>query len=127
MKEDAVKNVLKEGNLVTATVQGNSLYRVSIDLKTKDIDLAQLLIHIKQSKDKQDRITILPKSISKEIGKILALKDKNVFFIPARNKPSLDPVNIRNLKPAGNPLCIRTINSLEAKIISQGNYVSISQ
>jgi len=37
-KEGAVKNVLKEGNLVTANVQGNSLYRVSIDLKTKDME-----------------------------------------------------------------------------------------
>lgn len=37
-KEGAVKNVLKEGNTVTANVQGNSLYRVSIDLKTKEME-----------------------------------------------------------------------------------------
>lgn len=37
-KEGAVKNVLKEGNMITANVQGNSLYRVSIDLKTKEME-----------------------------------------------------------------------------------------
>lgn len=37
-KEGAVKNVLKEGGLVTANVQGNNLYRVSIDLKTKEME-----------------------------------------------------------------------------------------
>ena len=64
---------------------------------------------------------------NEKAGLVRAIKDKNVFFIPARKNPSLDPVNIRNLKPASNPLCVKTINKLEAKIISQGNYVSISQ
>jgi len=70
----------KQHKLIISLAYGSGL-RVSevVDLKTKDIDLAQLLIHIKQSKGKQDRITILPKSISKEIGKILALKDKNDY------------------------------------------------
>lgn len=37
-REDAVKTVLREGNLVTARVQGNELYRVSIDLKTREME-----------------------------------------------------------------------------------------
>lgn len=37
-KEGAVKNVLKEGNTITANVQGNALYRVSIDLKTEEME-----------------------------------------------------------------------------------------
>lgn len=37
-KEGAVKNVLKEGNNVTANVQGNELYRISIDLKSEEME-----------------------------------------------------------------------------------------
>jgi len=37
-KEGAVKNVLKEGNTIIANVQGNELYRVSIDLKREEME-----------------------------------------------------------------------------------------
>jgi site-specific recombinase XerD len=56
-------------------------FRVSeaINLKIKDIDLAELTIHIKNAKGKKDRITIFPEKLLPDLTAIMALRDKNNF------------------------------------------------
>lgn len=75
---DCVNN--KQHQLIISLAYGSGL-RVSevTNLKVKDIDSDQLIIHIKQSKGQRDRITILPQSISNKIKKILALKNRNDY------------------------------------------------
>ncbi len=48
-----------------------------VNLKVKDIDLENLVIHIKSSKGRKDRITVLSGKIKKPLSKLIVLKDKN--------------------------------------------------
>ncbi len=58
---------------------------------------------------------------------VQAISNKNTFFIPYQGKETPDPANIQNIKPATNPLCIKTIGRLEARLVSKGTHVEISQ
>lgn len=56
-------------------------FRVSeaVNLKIKDINLAELTIHLKGAKGNKDRITIFPERIRAELVEIMALRNKNDF------------------------------------------------
>ena len=70
----------KKHQLIIALSYGSGL-RVSeaINLKIKDVDLAELTIHLKNAKGNKDRITIFPERIRAELAEIMALRDKNDF------------------------------------------------
>lgn len=51
----------------------------TVNLKVKDIDMDQLLIHIKEAKGMKDRITVFPEKILNDIKNIIAGKDKDDF------------------------------------------------
>lgn len=74
----ATKNA--KHRLLLSIAYGSGL-RVSevINIKTQDIDLAELTIHLKQAKGKKDRITIFPEKIKSDIEHLIAGKDKNEF------------------------------------------------
>ena len=82
---NSIKN--KQHQLMISLAYGSGL-RVSeiVNLKVKDIDLKQLLIHIKQGKGQRDRITILPQSISNKIKKLLILKDKDEYVFETQRE-----------------------------------------
>jgi len=67
-------------NLIVAIAYAGGL-RVSeiINLKVKDINLAELTIHIKNAKGNKDRITILPEKLIKNIEKLIINKNFNNF------------------------------------------------
>jgi len=75
---EAIKN--EKHNLMIALAYAGGL-RVSevINLKIKDINLAELTIHIKGAKGNKDRITILPKKLVGSINKLISNKDLNDF------------------------------------------------
>ena len=50
-----------------------------VSLKTKDIDLDELVIHIKQAKGKKERITIIPKKLQTKLQKLLSDKKADDF------------------------------------------------
>jgi len=50
-----------------------------INLKVENIDLKELVIHIKQSKGKKDRITIIPERLKSDLMNLIAGKAKNDF------------------------------------------------
>jgi len=60
---------------------------------------------------------------------VKAITNKNIFFISQEGQPSpsQSAIQINNLKPSINPLCIKTIGKLSARIISKGIYVEIAQ
>jgi len=50
-----------------------------INLKVKDIDSDELIIHIKESKGQKDRITLLPQKVVPNLQKLIVLKDANDY------------------------------------------------
>lgn len=72
----SIKN--NKHRLMVAMAYGAGL-RVSeiIDLKIKDINLDELMIHIKQAKDQKDRITVFPEKLKTEVASLINLRDKN--------------------------------------------------
>lgn len=56
-------------------------FRVSevIGLKTKDVNLDELTIHIKEAKGKKDRLTVFPEKLKSELQELIAVKDKNEY------------------------------------------------
>jgi integrase/recombinase XerD len=51
----------------------------STNLKIKDLDLAELTIHIKGAKGNRDRITVFPEKLSEKIEKLIAGRDSNDY------------------------------------------------
>lgn len=68
--------------LLIALAYGAGL-RISevVRLKAKDIDLQELVIHLKDAKGKKDRITVLPGKLKEDLKKLISLKtaDDYVF------------------------------------------------
>ena len=48
-----------------------------VNLKVKDIDLEELIIHIKDAKGKKDRITVFPKKLKNNIQNLIVGKNNN--------------------------------------------------
>ena len=61
-----------------------------VDLKVQDIDLTELVIHIKEAKGKKDRITIFPKKLTADIQNLIAGKDKNDFVFASERGATPD-------------------------------------
>lgn len=76
---DSSKN--KKHKLLITLAYGAGL-RVSeiVNLKVKDVDLAELTIHLKGAKGNKDRLTIFPEKIRAELVEIMAWRDKNDFI-----------------------------------------------
>lgn len=85
LSRDEIQLVLKainneKHNLMVAIAYSGGL-RVSevINLKAKDINLAELTIHIKGAKGNKDRITVLPEKLVKHIEKLILSKNLNDY------------------------------------------------
>ena len=85
LSRNEIQAILKEihnekHNLMIALAYSGGL-RVSeiINLKIKDLNLAELTIHIKGAKGNKDRITTLPEKLIFNIKKLIADKDLNDF------------------------------------------------
>jgi integrase/recombinase XerD len=85
LSRDEIKKILSTINnekhkLMIALAYSGGL-RVSeiINLKIRDIDLAELIIHIKNAKGNKDRITVFPEKLVADVGKLIANKDFNDY------------------------------------------------
>lgn len=85
LSRDEIQSILLEinnekHNLMIALAYAGGL-RVSeiINLKVKDINLAELTIHIKGAKGNKDRITILPEKLVKNIEKLISNKNSDEY------------------------------------------------
>jgi site-specific recombinase XerD len=50
-----------------------------VNLKVKDIDLDELILHLKMSKGRKDRITIMPEKLKSHLQNLIAGKNMNEF------------------------------------------------
>ena len=78
LSRDEIQSILtvinnEKHNLMVAIAYSSGL-RVSeiINLKVKDIDLAEMMIHLKGAKGNKDRITILPEKLVKNIENLIS-------------------------------------------------------
>ncbi len=55
----------------------------AVSLKVADLDLAELTLHIKKSKGKRDRITIIPKRLKTDLQNLIAGKKPRDFLFEA--------------------------------------------
>ncbi len=85
LSRDEIQSILatisnEKHNLIVALAYSGGL-RVSevTNLKIKDINLAELTIHIKGAKGNKDRITILPEKLVQNIEKLILNKELNDF------------------------------------------------
>lgn len=87
LSRDEIQSILSEinnekHNLIIALSYAGGL-RVSeiVSLKVKDVNLAELIIHIKGAKGNKDRITVFPEKLTENIKKIISNKalDDYVF------------------------------------------------
>ncbi len=76
------------------------------NLKVKDVDLAELIIHIKNAKGKKDRITVFPKKLKTDLQNLMAGKSGNNFVFSSNRggkltTRSFQAVFKKTLKKAG--------------------------
>jgi site-specific recombinase XerD len=93
--------------LIIALAYGAGL-RISevVNMRVKDIDIAELAIHIKEAKGKKDRITVFPEKIVADIKNLIAGKRKNDFVFESNRggkltTSSLQKIFYKALKKAG--------------------------
>lgn len=79
--EEILKATLNAKHRLLLALSYASGLRVSevINLKVQDIDLPELVIHVKEAKGKKDRITVFPERLTTDIQNLIAGKDKNDF------------------------------------------------
>ncbi|MFH1145702.1 MAG: tyrosine-type recombinase/integrase [bacterium] len=84
----ATKN--NKHRLLLALAYGAGL-RVSevVNLKTRDIDLRELTVHLKRAKGNRDRISVFPEKLVADIQNIIAGKDKNDFVFSSERGEKL--------------------------------------
>ncbi|EKD57476.1 MAG: putative integrase [uncultured bacterium] len=76
--------------LMVALAYGAGL-RVSevIDLRVKNVDIDELMLHIRQAKENKDWITVLPKKLKADLLCLIAGKDKNKFVFTSERSGKL--------------------------------------
>jgi site-specific recombinase XerD len=77
---DLIKNT-KHKLLISLSYGAGLRVSEAISLKIKDINQEELTIHIKGAKGNKDRITIFPEKLRTAICQIMALRDKDCYFI----------------------------------------------
>ncbi len=54
-------------------------------LKVSDLDIYELVVHIKWAKGKRDRISVLPKKLQNDLRNIIAGKNMNDFVFASNH------------------------------------------
>jgi integrase/recombinase XerD len=68
-----------------------------VNLKVTDLDIEELTIHIKESKGKKDRISILPKKLKNDLKNIIAGKNLNDFVFSSNRGGKLTTTSLQKM------------------------------
>ncbi len=68
-----------------------------VSLKVKDVDLAELIIHIKNAKGKKDRITVFPEKIKEEIQSLILGKNGGDFLFESNRGGKLTTTSLQKV------------------------------
>ncbi|KKS34100.1 MAG: phage integrase family protein [Parcubacteria group bacterium GW2011_GWC2_42_12] len=79
--EKIIDSISNKKHMLLIALSYGAGFRVSeaINLKIKDVNLAELTIHLKGAKGNKDRLTIFPERVKAGLAEIMALRDKNDF------------------------------------------------
>jgi site-specific recombinase XerD len=67
------------------------------NLKARDIDIDQLIINIKESKGKKDRITVLPQRLKGDLQKLIVFKGPNEFVFESERGGKLSTRTLQKI------------------------------
>ncbi len=97
---DQIINVVKnpKHKLIIALAYGAGL-RVSevVNLKIGDIDLSELIIHLKQAKGRKDRITIFPNKLVNNISEQIDNREGNVYLFESTRGGKLTTTSLQKV------------------------------
>ena len=103
-----IENITNTKHRLMVMISYGSGLRVSevVNLKVKDVNIDELLIHIKEAKGMKDRITVFSEKILNEIKNAIAGKDKDDFVFESERGGKLttataQKVFIKSLKKSG--------------------------
>lgn len=68
-----------------------------IDLRVKDIDLEELVIHLKNAKGRKDRITVFPVKLKNDIQNLIAGKNKSDFVFESNRGGKLTTASLQKV------------------------------
>jgi integrase/recombinase XerD len=79
--QDLLSSIINSKHRLMLSLAYGAGLRVSevVNLKVKDLDLGELLIHLKQAKGKKDRLTIIAEKIVPDLKNIIAGKSANEY------------------------------------------------
>ena len=79
--EKIISNIGNNKHRLMVSLAYGAGLRVSevVNMRIKDIDIAELIIHIKEAKGKKDRITVFPEKMITDIQNLIAGKQGNDF------------------------------------------------
>ncbi len=68
-----------------------------VNLKVQDLDINELIIHIKNSKNKKDRITILPEKLQSNLRNIIADKNPTDYLFISNRMNKLTTTSLQKM------------------------------
>jgi len=97
--KDIISNINNLKHKIIISLGYAAGLRVSeiINLRVKDVDLGQLMIHIKNAKGKKDRITIFPEKLKNNFKNMLAGKSGNDFVFESNRGGKLTTTSLQKV------------------------------
>ncbi|MDH3324507.1 MAG: tyrosine-type recombinase/integrase [Candidatus Peregrinibacteria bacterium] len=68
-----------------------------VNLKVSDLDIGELVIHIKDGKGKKDRISVLPEKLQNDLRNLISGKNKNDFLFESNRGGKLTTTSLQKM------------------------------
>jgi len=68
-----------------------------VNLKVSDLDIDELVVHIKQAKGNKDRISVLPESLQSDLRNLIAGKCSNEFIFESNRGGKLTTTSLQKM------------------------------
>lgn len=69
----------------------------AIKLKVKDLDINELVVHIKGAKGKKDRLSVLPEKLQNDLRNIIAGKNTDDFVFSSNREGKLTTTSLQKM------------------------------
>lgn len=68
-----------------------------VNLKVKDLDLEELVVHLKNAKGKKDRVSVLPEKLINDLRNLTAGKDKDEYLFASNRGGKLTTTSLQKV------------------------------
>lgn len=96
LSRDEIENILsrienfKHRILITLSYGAGLRISEVVNLRVKDVNLEELVLHLKDAKGKRDRITIFPEKIKQDLNKLIVCKKGNDYVFESERGGKLN-------------------------------------